>query len=489
MKRRKLKIKNYFITLLFFVILANFAEIKDIVICQTTDIHGNFRKEWKEDKSGWLSLCTLIKNERKNAKNKFLLIDCGDTIQGSYIASFFKGELSVKLLNDLQYDVWIIGNHDFDYGLNILKLRTSQFSGNVLAANLRLDKPTNKILSWKLFNVNGVKVAVIGMTYPALNNYIWGDKLKGFKIDDILPSLDKNIPAMMKVKPDMIILAVHHALFGLYNQKANSLYQIAKKYPQIDLILGGHIHIENEGEKIGYSTWFAQSANYADSLLKLNIKIDTNLHKVISIKSKLIPISSKVPEDKKALKIAKPFFKTIKTQGNKIIGKVSTIIEPPPKDSKILDSSMGEFIASAMFAEFQIPLVFTNAISVFAKFANNVTEENLFNALPYEDTICILELDKTQLKKVLDEQRKQKKKKRFQTLYYFMNNKVIKNYDVLKTIKNKKVKVLFNSYILAGAANRFPILNALASENNNKPLDTKILIRDAVRNKLLKKVQ
>ncbi len=478
--------KQFFTILFILFISASFAEIKDVVICQTTDIHGHFRLEWKESSSAWLSLATLIKKERQNAKNKFLLLDCGDTMQGSYISSFFKGELTFKILNELKYDAWIIGNHDFDYGLDILKLRISQFSNSVLAANLHIHKKDTKIMPWKIFKVNRTEIAIIGMTYPALDNYIWGEKLKGFHIDNILPALDKNLPEVMKEKPDMIILAIHHALFGLRKQKENSLYQIAKQYPQIDLILGGHIHINNSGEKLGYSTWFAQADHHGTSLLKLNVKIDTDKNIVMSIKSKLIPALS-TTEDNKCLEIATPYFKKIEKKGRKIIGKISKVVEPPKKDSKKLDSSMGEFIASAMSAKLRVPLVFTNAISIFAKFANNVTEKDVFNAVPYEDTICILELNKSQLKQILDEQHKLKQKNRFQNLYYFTKNKIIKNYDVLNNIKTKKVKVLFNSYILASGGNRFHTLKKIANDAKNKPKDTKILIRDAVRDKITQK--
>ncbi len=91
------------------------AESVKIRILQTTDVHSFIEHSDNPQEGGWLRLATMIKQHRQ--KEDCLLIDCGDTIQGSLSAIASRGEAAVEMLNYLKYDFWVPGNHELDFGI------------------------------------------------------------------------------------------------------------------------------------------------------------------------------------------------------------------------------------------------------------------------------------------------------------------------------------------------------------------------------------
>ncbi len=467
--------KKIIFILTIFLSFAGFAEIKKITICQTTDIHGFFRKSWKENPEAWLSAATIIKAERKKAKENFLLIDCGDTLQGSFITLQDQGETAINILNDLKYDVWVPGNHDFDFGFKTLKLRTSQFKGDTIISNI--ETKNNPFLSWKMFDIDNVKIAIIGITAPNLDDYNWGSKLDGFQLSTIDDAISKIIPDIMKAKANIIILASHFGLYGIDKKQANSLYYIAKKYPQIELILGGHIHTANKGELIGQSTWFAQSEHHAESVLKIDIFIDTEKNLPNKITGELLSVKG-VKEDKLLVNKYNVFLEKSEKLKSKKIGYLEQ-----EKDAIIIKgkSSISEFIALSAMKKLGINTVIIGSVSSFAKLQGDITELNLYLASPYQDTIATLDLNIKDLKAIIKEQEKQKKKNLFQTLYHFSDKMYINKKAIAILANKKKIKVAFSSFVLAGARGKFPVLKKLSKLKRTNPADTNITIRDIMR--------
>jgi 2',3'-cyclic-nucleotide 2'-phosphodiesterase/3'-nucleotidase len=105
-----------FISLFLFLLSFLSADQVTIHLLQTTDIHAVLTKE--ENNSGsWLKLASLIREVRERHGNEnCILIDCGDTIQGTLIGALSRGEAAIIPLKAMRYDAWIPGNHEFDFG-------------------------------------------------------------------------------------------------------------------------------------------------------------------------------------------------------------------------------------------------------------------------------------------------------------------------------------------------------------------------------------
>ena len=133
-----------------------FGENVKFDIFVTSDVHGNLCRQ----NSGLIRIGMLLDNIGRN-ENSFL-IDCGDFIQGGAVNRLEKGSLMMKTANLLNYDFMVLGNHDFDFGVDNMLEVYSTSSAEILSANVKFNKL--ETLPCKIIERNGVKIGFIGMT-------------------------------------------------------------------------------------------------------------------------------------------------------------------------------------------------------------------------------------------------------------------------------------------------------------------------------------
>lgn len=152
------------------------AETKTIRIIATSDLHGKFMP-WDyalnaASPSGSMAqLATAIAQYRTGAT---LLVDAGDTIQDNSADIFIgNGEPHpmIQAINALDYDVWVTGNHEYNYGMDVLKQTIADLKPKVLVGNV-LDSAGAPIADgYAIFDVDGVRVCVIGMVTPNITRW------------------------------------------------------------------------------------------------------------------------------------------------------------------------------------------------------------------------------------------------------------------------------------------------------------------------------
>ena len=106
------------------------------VILHTNDVHGNVAPS---DSCLGMAAVSQLKKDYEKQGYDVLLMDAGDMLQGNSLASYSKGKSLVMLMNAVGYDVMGLGNHDFDYGSDVLEQRISEMDFPALAANITVD--------------------------------------------------------------------------------------------------------------------------------------------------------------------------------------------------------------------------------------------------------------------------------------------------------------------------------------------------------------
>ena len=145
---------------------------KELTILYTNDIHGYIANTVENDKGEevpGLSYDNLkaLKDELKSEGKNVLLVDIGDHAQGAVYAALSEGEDIIELMNDVGYDIATLGNHEFDYG----QFRTFKFIDNaafpyVSCNYYNLSDKSLVLPAYKLLNVDGIRVAFVGITTP-----------------------------------------------------------------------------------------------------------------------------------------------------------------------------------------------------------------------------------------------------------------------------------------------------------------------------------
>ena len=191
----------------------------------TTDMHGFIYPHdyftAKPAARGLAAAATLIRQVRRETPNT-LLIDCGDTIQGSTLEGVHQDAVRagkttapdpmMLAMNALGYDAMVVGNHEFNYGLKNLSLARDAARFPWLSANTRTGGAIPEFAPFVVKTVAGVKVAIIGVTTSAIPQWEKPEQIPGFSWLSPEDGVRGALARLDAEKPDVILVAVHGGL-------------------------------------------------------------------------------------------------------------------------------------------------------------------------------------------------------------------------------------------------------------------------------------
>ncbi|QUI23903.1 5'-nucleotidase C-terminal domain-containing protein [Vallitalea pronyensis] len=248
-----------------------------ITILGTADLHGRiYAYEYAIDSvdkdAGLAKIQTILKRERDKDPDA-LVMDVGDTIQDNSAELFndLPVHPMVQAMNEMAFDVWALGNHEFNFEKSLIDRNIAAFNGTVLSANIYKEGTDERYVDgWKVFDVNGVRVAVIGMIPP--NVPVWEasapSHFQGLAFTDVAEETAKAIKEL-EGQYDVLVGAYHLGPDGQYGY--DGIEAIAEKFPQFDVIFGGHAHMKYQNEVNGVK--LIEPGKYGWALAKATIDI------------------------------------------------------------------------------------------------------------------------------------------------------------------------------------------------------------------------
>lgn len=255
----------------------------------TSDMHGRlFGYDYamdKEDSDAGLTRVSSLINDLRQSEPNMILIDIGDTVQGNSAQLFNDMPVHpmVETLNALKYDVWVPGNHEFNFERSFIDRNLQGFNGAVISSNIKWDKNNeNYIKAFQVFNVEGVKVAVVGLTPANVPNWEASapEHFKGLKFEDELKATTEAVDELVtKYHPDVVVGALH---MGRTNPNGAGVHDIAAALAdKFDVIFAGHEHakyieqiVKGNAEGVNIS---AKAQNRRGKMVQANLKEDKEL--------------------------------------------------------------------------------------------------------------------------------------------------------------------------------------------------------------------
>src|SRR5215475_4526606 len=195
-----------------------------IVIMHTNDLHGQLLP--RDGVGGIAEIATIIR-----AAKPSLILDAGDFSTGTFLADEFKGAPMIQAMNRIGYDALTIGNHEFDYGQDALRLRLREAKFPVLSANLQT--PISEIRQYTIVNARGIRFGLIGLTTEEVKGQSHPNNVVGVTVLDTVKTLERLLPEVRR-KSDFLIAMVH--------LEDDEEKRLASAFPEIRLIIGGHNH-------------------------------------------------------------------------------------------------------------------------------------------------------------------------------------------------------------------------------------------------------
>ena len=342
--------------------LASGAELK-ITLLATTDLHGNlFPYDYytaQPAARGLAKIATLIQAARAENPNN-LLIDCGDTIQGTPLEAVYQEYVEtgkgvpppahdpmMLAMNAIGYNAMVVGNHEFNFGLkNLARAREDAnfpfISSNITAAAASKGLALRPFAPYFIQTVAGVKIAVIGVTTPLIPDWEAEEHYRGYRFESGVDAAGRTVAEVRaREHPDIVIVAAHAGLDG--DAKENMVRQIATQVPGIDAIVFGHSHQQLASLQIG-DVLLMQPKNWGMSLGEMDFVLtpkETSGWKIVSKTSRLIPVTRDTAADARILEIGRPYHELAERYLNTAVAQAPVSLDSRlarVEDSALIDA-------------------------------------------------------------------------------------------------------------------------------------------------------
>lgn len=338
------------------VLAADAVSSDDIVILYTNDVHTYISEDITYSKVAAL----------KDSYENVLLVDAGDHIQGTAYGSMDKGETIIKLMNAAGYDVATLGNHEFDYGMSgcMQAIDWAQFS--YVSCNFHHENGgvagESVLDSYKIFEVNGTEIAVIGITTPETftsstpsyfqdenGNYIYG--IAGGEDGSELYAAVQNAIDAASEEADVVI-----ALGHLGDDSASAPWRsedVIANTSGLDAFIDGHSHstvpMKEIMDKDGNTVILTQTGEYLGAVGKMSIHTDGSITTELLTADDLLDIEY----DAEVKAIEDAWVAELDTRLGQVIGSTELVLDNYDDEGNRLvrqqETNTGDFAADALY--------------------------------------------------------------------------------------------------------------------------------------------
>ena len=321
------------------------AQEVNIKILGTSDIHGRV-VPWSygadvEDKSGsYAQIATYVKDVRKNNKN-VVLVDVGDAIQDNQVDVFakdkkyYKDHPIPKVLNEMKYDVFVLGNHEFNFGMEALDEILKDIKAKKLTANFYYKKNDKRYIdATTIIEKDGVKLGIIGLSTPMSAKFEEDTgNLKDMKFTSPTEEVRTQVEKLKAKGVDAIIVIAHMGIENENKIPDTGMRDVINAVDGIDVVIAGHMHKDVPSETIK-NTLITEPHRYGTVVSEVDLTFDINDKKEVKLvkkESKTVPVKE-LEADKKIAEIYKPYHEKLRELNNVVIGQTEN--EMVPQETK-----------------------------------------------------------------------------------------------------------------------------------------------------------
>lgn len=396
--------------------------IMKLTILATSDIHGNiyplnYNESTMDMPHGLFKVASVIEEERNQADGPVVLIDNGDFIQGSPYSQYVKEnhqtpEALVSALNDIDYDAGVLGNHEFNYGLEYLKAGITLARHPVLSANiLQKDGRMFADAGAAILKKAGIKIGILGLTTQYIPHWEHPDNIEKLEFHSAVETAKEWVP---KLRKDVdLVIVVYHGGFeadlktGEPTERLtgeNEGVQLLKEVPGIDALITGHQH--REISSIVHGVPVIQPGYKGMNLGKitLNLTKDSGGFKVTGSQSELLSVKD-APSHEELAEKYQPIKDDMNVWLDKVIGHTSGDMRiDDPALARIHEHPYVEFINRIQLhysgADVSSTALFTDTAPGYGK---DITIRDIILNYPYPNILGVIEVTGLELKEALEQ--------------------------------------------------------------------------------------
>jgi 2',3'-cyclic-nucleotide 2'-phosphodiesterase (5'-nucleotidase family) len=393
-----------------------------VSILHTTDLHGHILPtadyNGTPDYGGLARCAAQIRRWRRQNPNS-ILIDVGDVYQGTDISLRNKGELMIELFNHLKYDAWIVGNHEFDWGMDTFINALQRSAMPVLAANTVLNgkpagvssdsqHPFAKVQQLIVKEIAGIKLAIIGVTTPGMPFWLPGEFTRGIEFQNPVEPVRRAIARAKGEGADAIALSGHMGLKMRTggDDFANTVMALTSEFPEVPVFIAGHTH-QAIPSRLTNRVLFTQADHFGIHVGRVDLLFDRNSKKLLHREAICEMMDNRFHPDHVIVSRAKSQLAESAAALSSPVGELAETLRgrSQPGMASEVERLIGAAISEALVERnVSVDGVMHGAFDDRASLvAGPKTLNDIWDLIPYENYIVTAQLSPEEIKTVMEE--------------------------------------------------------------------------------------
>ena len=349
---------------------------------------------------GGLSRMATLRNQALKESPHVLTLMAGDTLSPSVESSAevdgeaLKGRQMIDAWNALGLDYAVVGNHEFDFGDDVLRARLQQSRFPWLGANVMSVKSGqvfDGLKAWDVRDVGGVKVGIFGVVLPETQTS--SKPGPDTRITPYCEAAKRSVDAVRAAGAQFVVALTHLAV-----EQDREL----AKCVRVDVIIGGHDHDRVE-ETVAGTPIFKLDEDAVD-LGRLTLELDAKTGAVKKRAWKVVPITAKVPDDA-AFNARMEQYTPLLTTLAQRIGRSPVALDARSAQNRLGETNLGSFLTDAFREATGADVALINGGAIRADRvlpAGKMTRRELYSLMPYRNELVVLEVPGTTLRAALE---------------------------------------------------------------------------------------
>ncbi len=362
-----------------------------LTILHTNDLLGRLLPEpylEQPDWGGFARLAHVIEHERGAGHDSVLVLDGGDALGDSPIAAVDAGRLVVDLMNRMGYDAMVLGNHEFDYGIDSLYARRHEATFHLLGANMDVRSEGPPLTApYVLMDRAGLKVAVIGLVSPGTTKLINKIHNPSLGIRDPHSALQTLLQGPAG-QADLQVVLVH--------MNAREAEDLALSFPEVDLWIAGSLaRVTPKGTyqhvvRFGGGGYLVTTPGRGAYLGRIDLRLrrDWAGIELMDVRPTLVPVGPHVMQDRHVSLLIDRQHETLKQTLRENVGRINGPIVDAPQ-------WVADLIRTRLDAEISI---INRGTLRELNLDGDIQLETLFQLVRYDDILIPVEVSGRQLR-------------------------------------------------------------------------------------------
>ena len=347
-----------------------------LTILQINDVYSTVPVA---DVGGLARVATLKRRMAAAGRTPFLVL-AGDFLSSSVASTVFKGEQMIAALNATGLDMATLGNHEFDFGVDLLIQRMKEARFQWVVSNvidIQTGKPIGDAAPYVVRTFGGLKVGFIGLCLTSEG--ISRDKLARVRLIDPQVAAATYLP-MLKAEQVDVVVAVTHLTFA--DDRA-----LAERFPEIDVIIGGHEHFPITATE--NRTLISKAGSEAKFVARIDIARRTS--GAIERFYELIPITNALPDDPAAAAVINSYEARLGGELDAKVAATEVPLDGVAQRLRTSETNLGNLVADAMRAGTGVQIAILNGGGirgdrVFG--AGPITRRMVLEIHPFDNVVC-----------------------------------------------------------------------------------------------------